>query len=128
MAYFEYGYVNTGYDVDSATQPVASEYNVILNFVYNSYDDVYEKIIEFNYNVGDVDSFQSVCDFNYDVDADYAQKNIDFNYSVLDYFIHSLIEFNLNVELPVFEQSLLNTHYDVGDTIENTTIITRLSQ
>lgn len=128
MAYFEYDYVNTGYDTDSAEPPVSVEQEAIVNFVYSTFDVVSAKIVNFNYNV--FTTIESkIYDFNYDVYSGSVEKIYDFNIDIKDGFVHSGAEFGMSILNPIFIYSRFTGVYNIGDSIdEGALFITRLNE
>ena len=114
MAYFEYGYVNTGYDENSAEPPVSSEYNVVSNIVYNIFDVVSEKIVDLNYDVQSGSSEESISEFMYNITAELDTKIVDLHMNIFGNFHHAGIDIVNSVELPVFEHAALEVNYNIG--------------
>ena len=114
MAYFEYGYVNTDYDTDSASPPVASEYNTIVNIVYSTKSVVSEKIVNFNYDVASGVTENSICNFNNTVFSDLSEKISNLNNSITAEFENNKIDILNDIYAPIFEHSTLDLYLNIG--------------
>lgn len=113
MAYFEYGYVNTGYDTNSDV-PQGDDEESLCTFHYDISDVVYFKISNFNYNVYDALESKLV-NFNYDVFDTLPQKIYNFPSSIEVDFNNKQSFLNYNIEVPIFLNRYLSSHYNVGD-------------
>ena len=128
MAYFEYGYVNTDYDVDSAAPPVTGVQESICNFPYSTKDVVSSKIVNFNYDVTTT-ILSKIVDFNYNTYDAYAEKTIDFNLDIFALFYENYVELAHDVELAILEHSKVDLNYDIGDkTSAPILFVTRLNE
>lgn len=116
MAYFEYGYVNTGYDTNSDI-PQGDEEESTCNFNYSISDLIHHKINNFNYSVIPLFETKQV-DFNYDVLNDFTQKIYLFNYTINNNFINSDIAFNSGIDYPIFVHKTLSAYYNIGNSTE----------
>ncbi len=112
MAYFEYGYVNTGYDENSAEPPQAGEHEVICNFPYSTFDVVNQTQYDFNYDITNDGVYETQCDFSYDVFDSYIEKMSQMKYSVAG-FISKEVEINYSISKPVFEHGTLALNYSI---------------
>ncbi len=112
MAYFEYDYVNTGYDENSAEPPQADEYDVICSFPYSTFDVVSQRQYDFNYDVTYNNLVNGLCDFNYDVFDSYIEKMSQMKYSVAG-FLSEEVNMNYTISKPVFEHGTLALNYNI---------------
>ena len=128
MAYFEYDYVNTGYDTDSALPPVQSEYNVICNFVYSTKDIISQKIIDFNYNMAGGVAEEAILNLKYNVYSELSFKIANFSNNIHGTNLSSVIDLYSNIDLPVFRYAIININYNIGEFEEPTLFVLRKNE
>lgn len=128
MAYFEYGYVNTGYDEDSATEPEAEEYNAIVNIVYSTFDEIYEKSSDFKYNIGATETLEKIVDFRNNVYGDFFERIYDFAISFESASLGNIVEFGNDVNLSNPINSYLQIFYNVGEKDQDNLLVIRSSE
>ena len=125
MAYFEAGYVVTGYDESDTGQE-----NAITDFNYNVATSFEESISEFNYNITGFEN--AIVDFEYNLNSVFLQSITNFNYNIVTEggayekiyeiaynintdFENAICEFISSIEQPVFVNAQTFFVYDVGD-------------
>lgn len=128
MAYFAWGYVNTGYDENSATQPSAGEIEVICNIVYSIKDVITQDIINFNYScVAGI--LEAIVDLKYTAFSELAVKKVDLPSSINALFENSIVTGTYTLPPTTLEVARLDAHYNIGlPTGASHIFVTRLNQ
>ncbi len=129
MAYFEFGYVNTGYDENSATAPTEEEYNAILNIVNSSFCSVYSAIVNMNNNIeSEVVALERILNIRYTVTSERIQKLSNFNNDINANLHEGIVGICLSVDLPKFPHSNTNFHHSFGDAIDSQVVVLRRNE